>query len=366
MGCSGSKKQPAPAEAPPAAELFIDCGPFYTKDGTLAGKASRLYAPGAGSASPSPAVVMVHGSCSEIGETNKIIAGALGLSEGFNLQWFYMENVAEWVAGQGYAVLMIGLSDDDGAGYADGANGVVDNSWPSAAYSKFLLAAIDHLAGSAAKANVPVDASRVALFGHSLGGGGVLHAAARDCKDRVKAVVAVNPGCARVDFGDCKWAEFAKWKEATPRSGEFGECAIPHLADVAAPTLIFGSQAEYNAAVETYPRYDDTFAQVGAACKELYVDNLEQTWQDAHTWCSRDLRGYADGKPAELIASFLSRHLAGVEQAPPEKPSNAKEWVVVTAPTSEAAIRLDEPGAPEPNPEAPGDPSLLCAGACAV
>ena len=76
--------------------------------------------------------------------------------------------------------------------------------------------------------------------------------------------------------------------------------------------------------------------------------------------------GYADGKPAELIASFLSRHLAGVEQAPPEKPSNAKEWVVVTAPTSEAAIRLDEPGAPEPNPEAPGDPSLLCAGACAV
>ena len=102
---------------------------------------------------------MVHGSCSENGETNKILAGALGLSEGFNLQWFYMENVAEWVAGQGYAVLMIGLSDDDGAGYADGANGVVDNSWPSAAYSKFLLAAIDHLAGSAAKANVPVDAS---------------------------------------------------------------------------------------------------------------------------------------------------------------------------------------------------------------
>ena len=38
MGCSGSKKQPAPAEAPPAADPFIDCGPFYTKDGTLAGK----------------------------------------------------------------------------------------------------------------------------------------------------------------------------------------------------------------------------------------------------------------------------------------------------------------------------------------
>jgi len=98
-----------------ASPLEQDVGPFYLPDGAPAGKASRLYLPPTNSTAdggPIPGVVMVHGFCTESWLAGVATsAGLVGSLEA--LDWTCMAALAEAVAAQGVAVLMVGLHDGD-------------------------------------------------------------------------------------------------------------------------------------------------------------------------------------------------------------------------------------------------------------
>jgi hypothetical protein len=225
------------------------------------------------------------------------------------------------------------------------------NMWPAIDYSRFLSAAVDHVKKVAPGHGVHVDEHKVGLIGHSMGGAGVLCAAAKDCKSKVAACVALNPGGpSNPDILD-RAENAKKYAEGVPHSGEFGEGTIPHLADVTVPTFIYGSQAEYNCGnikpdmAVIWPFPPSQFKQLGAAKKELYVDNLIDNpghkvgdnklgCQYAHVWLfpekgKEHMRSYGDGKPLAATLSFLRRHLVGEKEPVMERPANAKEWEVV-------------------------------------
>ena len=140
-------------------------------------------------------------------------------------------------------------------------------------------------------------------------------------------------------------AACTKFAEGKLHSGENGEGTVDHLADVKVPTLIYGSQGEYNcglthgAPAQFWPYYPSVFEQLGSTTKELYVDNTtanpnngkaEWACLYVHVWfCGKEaMQTYCDGKPLAAVTSFLRRTLKGSTEPVMEKPANAKEWVV--------------------------------------
>ena len=357
-----AEKAVAPAPAPvesavPAVEAPLvagvtahDTGSFDLPDGGGgAGEKSWLFVPSAAKDGAAvPAVVMVHGTSAE-GEKADAILDAMymdmGVRVGEDLDWTWsgMKDVAAAVAEQGFAVLMICTPEGDEHKYEELAGSDLSqllNAWPMADYSKFLSAAVDHLLAVAPKHGVSVDASRVGLVGHSMGGGGVLYAGAKDCKDKVAAVVSLNPGCYSIERPYDKMAGVEKFSTGAKHSGEHGEGEMLFLADLKVPTYVYSSQAEYNTQLipgggaTVWPIVPSIFAQIGATKKEMYVDNLvDNPIQVAHVWLygHDNLRSYGDGVPLAAMCSFLRRHVAkSEEETVMDKPANAKEWEVVT------------------------------------
>jgi len=123
---------------------------------------------------------------------------------------------------------------------------------------------------------------------------------------------------------------------------------MPFLKNIKAPTLIYGSQAEYNTelfpksgAAPMWPVFPCTFQQVGARVKELYVDNLKMaTCGEAHSWCCypETTGTFAGGVPLKVVLSFLRRHCAKTDESPPERPANALEWSVPSRPSANPLI----------------------------
>merc|ERR1711861_75227 len=85
-------------------------------------------------------------------------------------------------------------------------------------------------------------------------------------------------------------------------SGEFGEGDIPLLKEIKAATFVYESQQEYNVplmppamsdlvANPMWPFAPSIFKQVGAATKELFVDNLvneaDESCLLAHIWMNK-------------------------------------------------------------------------------
>ena len=287
-----------------------------------------------------PAVIMIHGAIPPPMVERCLRwtgAGAL-LFTGWDRRnmlvdgWAYMMHLGKKVAHDGFAVLVIGLSTLKAADQHQGT------------WAKALNSAIDHVCHAVPKvrAGVSVDTKRIAIVGHSAGGGGVLNAAAHEACDRVAAVVSLNPSHPSVEQPGDHMAECKKFFEGANFSGEYGEGVIPHLAKIKAPTLLYGTLTEYNTEMSFkpgccfhWPVYPCTFEQIGAAKKELYVDNVAKLDHKgsnllAHMWLSEQstLETYACGVPLKVICSFLRRHCKGSDEAPPE-PENAHEWKVV-------------------------------------
>lgn len=349
MGCSASSQA---TPAPPPKCTIIDGG------STDHFKESRLYVPfdvdKAGG--PLPAVITVHGAVAERDDT------AFGRAL-FQVDWDYMHSISEYMASTlGVVVLSIGLPDDDEA-YINGfipdeiENAgislmlklvtkplvtVFANMWPACKYSEFLSAAIDHLCTiSPEKAGLQIDVKKIALCGHSMGGGGVLYAAGVHCKDRIAACVALNPSHVAVNGPFDNGEQCIQCGKGADHSGEFGEGKIAHLGEISCPTLIVGSQAEYNikgpfGVAGIWPTYECIFEQLtSAASKELYVDSLTHlSYVEAHEWLipttglKIPVTEHNEGIPLEVVCSFLRRNVCGSDEAPPERPSeNVKTWV---------------------------------------
>ena len=341
MGCAASNPQVAPPPVP------ADAGGGDLNGDEAGGEwRSRIFGPpGAdASANPYPALVVVHGLTKE------------------GIGWLGMQPLAEELAKLGFIVLMVGMPDDDecivkrypdaktvwGKVMAMAAMNAMktDNMWPAAYYSIAMSQAIDHMIAVAPSelGGLQVDPKRVALVGHSMGGAGVLCAAARDCKAKICAVAALNPGHVSVDGPFDNLDAVLKYGSAPDFSCEHGEGVVPHLANISVPTLIYGSQAEYNTGFEDmkglglatlapcWPSFPCVYEQLtGAPKKELYVDNVvDQTMLEAHTRIAEasadEMRSYQDGVPFEFLCSFLRRNVAGSAEAAPTQPSNAKEW----------------------------------------
>ena len=339
MGCCGST---------PVADEPIkhDSGPFHARDGrsgrTLAGKDSCLWLPPKlpsgpvpGISAPVPGIVMVHGNCME-GEVTGAIMGAVQGTGSFH--WTHMNVLGEAVAKQaGVPVLVIALPDHDEDKYkVEGLIESLSNAWPMVDYANFLSTGIDHLIAAARKVGVQIDTAKIGLVGHSMGGAGVLRAAATTCKERIACVASLNPGHLALEKAWDLVEPCAKYATGAPHSGEHGEGVIAHLADLAAPVFIYGSQAEYNMELVPgtglagmWPCYPDVYAQLGSPTKELYVDNLiDKTCLEAHTWFTtkEDIGTYGDGLPLQALCSFVRRTLNGSTEALMPRPANAKEW----------------------------------------
>lgn len=305
---------------------------------------------------------MVHGSCMTPAQSRNVerLTGSLPYS------WLYMMPLAKRMAREGFVVLVIGMREDTlslaekDPGFGKGANIAAKNllkanfmTWSTLTYARALSVAIDHLCEAAPQElGLSVDTSRIGLVGHSVGAAGVLRAAASECAGRIQAVVALNPSHLNVDSVCDRVAEVKQYLKGKNHSGEYGDGDIPHLGAVKAPTLVYGSQAEYNTqSVEPWlfayltgntmasmwPKPSSVFAQLGAKTKELYVDNTTSVSSTkAHSWLGsgflpHTLETFAAGHPYLVVSSFLRRHLAGSDEAPPERPANAKEWVRASA-----------------------------------
>lgn len=315
-------------------------GPFLASDGkSEAGKASWLYKPRMNddsvSTSPLPAVVVVHGACME----SQFLGKLTGLFSGSSLtmDWTYMHLLCEELAAQGFVVMMIGLHDHDEEVVPE-AGGTKDimNCWPCLNYSEFLRAAISHIQIAAQKhLDLEVDSKNIGIMGHSMGGGGVLYAAGEHCRDLISACVSLNPQQVIVTETEKYFAEAVKFSNGPDHSGDYGDGHLAHLAKIACPTLVYGSQAEYNTflmnnpADSMWPSFASTFAQIPAKHKELYVDDMKElSCQDAHLWFSKP-RTYAEGAPLDIIMSFFRRHMLDSDEEVPSKPHRAHQYQVV-------------------------------------
>lgn len=162
-----------------------------------------------------------------------------------------------------------------------------------------------------------------------------------DCVDRIACVASLNPSLGSIESPVDHSAQLVKYFSGAPHSGEHGEGEMPFLKKIKAPTLIYGSQAEYNTELfpksgmaPMWPVFPCTFEQVGARVKELYVDNLKTaSCMEAHCWCcSPQTTGtFAGGLPLKVVLSFLRRHCARTGESPLERPTNALEWKVLSA-----------------------------------
>ena len=302
-------------------------------------------------------MVVVHGGVAQNLAVDQLFDQGFGGALGRDVDWTWtsVKDLAQAISEQGIIALMIGLPDDDEKKYAEhewqGKGGL--NTWPCKDQSRFLSAAVDHLLEQAPKHGMAVNKDRIGLVGYSNGGGGVLFAAGNDCKGKVAAVAALNPGLHSVHSVYDNIESCAQYAQGAPHSGELGEGTIECLAEISAPTYIYGSQAEYNVpfmpgeppACMQWPAYPCQFAQVGASVKELYVDNMTENWATkqangslfltsayAHSWhCGEEIRVYGDGKPLAALLGFLRRRLAGTSEQVMERPANAKEWEVLAA-----------------------------------
>ena len=350
MGCcaSASAEQEVPIKVTNGVEVK-DVGNYKLPptatwpDGEPAARGSWLYCPPNKTGKPMPAAVVVHGACSASGVGQLFFDIVLDVGRDLDSFWTGMEDVAQAIAEQGFVVLMVGMPDHDEKNYPDKIkSGGMLNGWPAVDYARFLSAAIDHMIEVAPKHGVTVDEKKIGLVGHSLGGSGVLYAAAEDCKDKIAAVVALNYGGTHSPTVDAGLEGATKFATGKPFSGEFGEGIVKHFADVKVPTLVYGSQAEYNAGLIPgtpavfWPYYPSVYAQIGASHKELYVDNLTDNpgtakgyaTAYAHVWCygAEPIKTYGDGKSLEAVNSFLRRTLQGSTEALMERPANALEW----------------------------------------
>ena len=358
IASSSAAAPESPPEGAPELSAPIDTGAFTLPDGAQAGKASKLFRPpGASAGTPLPAVVVVHGSAAEGLQGDQKFDHAVGnMGRDVDFTWTIMKDTAQAISEQGIIALMIGLPDCDEKHYGNDEAAVQNswqNSWAAKDYSRFLSAAVDHLLEQAPKHGMAVNKDRIGLVGHSMGGGGVLFAAGNDCKGKVAAVAAVNPSIHSVHSPHDNLQFCERYAQGAPHSGELGEGTIECLAEISAPTYIYGSQAEYNVpfmpgeppACMQWPAYPCQFAQVGASVKELYVDNMTENWATkqangslfltsayAHSWhCGEEIRVYGDGKPLAALLGFLRRRLAGTSEQVMERPANAKEWEVLAA-----------------------------------
>ena len=346
MGC-GASSTAAGAPSTAGSNIVIkETGGFKLADGEQACKGSKLFCPpNVNAGSTVPAVVVAHG-CGVEGWVGDLVLDLLIAKKDWT--WTYNTALSTALAEQGFAVLMIGMPDHDEQKYeSPDVMAALMNAWPAADYSRFLSAAIDHLCKVAPENGVTVDKKRIGLVGHSMGGAGVLYAAARDCKDKVAAVAALHPGMISINKPGDHTEGAIKYLTGSPHSGENGEGTVEFLAEISAPTFIFGSQAEMNVELlkgqgmaPMWPVFTCQFEQVGARIKELYVDNIKENPGSAsglhggclyaHTWFADDalLHNYGDGAPLKAICGFLRRRLAGSMEAVMARPSNAKEWVV--------------------------------------
>ena len=351
MGCSSSKVVGAPAASstPPKCSV-VDAGSCDSY------KASRLFAPlNVDKSRAVAAILLVHGNCLESMEDKE---------EG----WMYMYTMAEYLtANLGVVSMIIGMHDDDTQkldekypGWqereglndaAKAASGLLTNgrnAWPAAYYGDSIAVAIENLVPAAMqKLGVSVDSTRIALVGHSMGGGGVLYAAAVQCKSNIKAVAALNPSHMATltpfdGFDEC--VQYAKGKA---HSGENGEGVLSHLANITVPCYVYGSRAEYNTSIDAsmgvvintisqfldtvkspcWPEYSCVYRQLGTTTKELYVDDVTDVdWGKSHNWLKADLESFAGGAPINVLCSFLRRRVLESGEEAPKKPGNAYKW----------------------------------------
>ena len=264
----------------------------------------------------------MHGACTEGWFTGSVLAAISG--EKGSADWTYMEFLSREAASQGIAVLMIGLHDDDvgdmNSADVGGPAGIDFNGHPQVDYSKYLRAAVDYLSAATSKVfGAQVDTARIGLMGHSLGGGGVLYAAAHDCRDVISTVLSLNPCHLSQEAPNDNWKFGVKYLSGKDHSGEFGEGTLTHLSLIKVPALIYGSQAEYNtplspgaAVAPMWPVFPSVFEQLGSADKELYVDDVtENSAMVAHTWMGRDMDAYAGGDRAGTIEGDQGRQGEG-------------------------------------------------------
>ena len=149
-------------------------------------KYSELFAPAGGLGSdgaPVPGVIVMHGWCFEEPFTKSTAGAVTSLimtgKTGQLVSWDYTRGLCEALAKEGYAVLMIGLRDDDEevllADFPEmdedkkallkQSNGGIANCWPAKYYAKALNAAIDHLVYAAQKFHgVLVDEAKIGLL----------------------------------------------------------------------------------------------------------------------------------------------------------------------------------------------------------
>ena len=345
IASSSAAAPESPPEGAPELSAPIDTGAFTLPDGAQAGKASKLFRPpGASAGTPLPAVVVVHGGVAQNLAVDQLFDQGFGGALGRDVDWTWtgVKDLAQAISEQGIIALMIGLPDDDEKKYSEhewqGKGGC--NNWPCKDQSRFLSAAVDHLLEQAPKHGMAVNKDRIGLVGYSNGGGGVLFAAGNDCKGKIAAVAALNPGLHSVHSFYDNIDSCAQYAQGAPHSGELGEGTIECLAEISAPTYIYGSQAEYNVPffegspyATAWPAYPCQFAQVGASVKELYVDNITgNSAIFAHTWLNgQEIEAYGEGKPLAALLGFLRRRLAGTSEQVMERPANAKEWEVLAA-----------------------------------
>lgn len=288
MGGCGSKV--APPEDTSVEVKTEDMGEIKIGEKVVV-KSSQLLYP-ASAKGPLPGIVIVHGMCGEGFWSEKVIdmlALLNGVGRTLDNTWTGQSNLAKALAQQGVAVLMIGLPDNDEQVYDESNLSSLLNAWPAKDYSVSLSASVDLLVEQQI---CKVDAARVGLVGHSMGGAGVLFAAARECKGKVAAVAALNPGHLSIMEPNDVIQGPEKYYSGAKHSGEFGEGDLPHLKEVGVPTLVYGSQAEMNTALFSnvpiaamWPSPPSVYEQLGSEVKELYVDNLtDQTNAHAHVW----------------------------------------------------------------------------------
>jgi dienelactone hydrolase len=198
------RRGPAPTEASVTAET----GPFATASVTVPASAASGFGGG-----------VIHYPT----DTSQGTFGAVAFSPGFlgtvaNHPW-----VGPRIASQGFVVMVI-----DTLGRSD----------PPTSRADQLLAALDYLTTTSAVRS-RVDTGRLAVAGHSMGGGGTIEAA--NDRPGLQAAVALQP-----------WHTVKNWPGVT------------------VPTLIVGAEADTTAPVATHS--EPIYASIPAASEKAYLE----------------------------------------------------------------------------------------------
>ena len=180
MGCGAGKPVAAATPEPPKNVRVIEAG------GEELYKASRIIMPlDVPADGKKPALLLVHGNCTEDGDTRE--------------NWEYLQTLGEHLAVElGVVCMIIGMHDADAKldakypgwmekeGLGLVARAIQEstqamtagrNAWPAKYYGDAIALAIENLVRSSDRVGVSIDEERIALVGHSMGGAGVLYAA---------------------------------------------------------------------------------------------------------------------------------------------------------------------------------------------